>query len=86
MTITATEKRQGMPAPEPGHGAARLEAIPSPQFTRQDPPALPQSRRDSVPAGVAADQILAIQKTTQRPAATLPPANPHRPNWPHRRA
>ncbi len=66
-----------MPAPDPGHGAARLEAIPSPQLTRQDPPAPPQSRRDTMPAGLAAAQTLAVQQTTQRPQATLPASNPH---------
>ncbi len=60
-----------MPAPDPGHGAARLEAIPSPQFTRQDPPAPSQSRRDTRPAGLAADRILTIQQATQRPADTV---------------
>ena len=38
-----------------------------------------------VPAGVAAGQILAIQRATQPPAAILPPSNPHRPGKPHRR-
>jgi hypothetical protein len=39
-----------MPASDPGHGAARLKASPNPQFTQQDPPAPPQSRRDSTPS------------------------------------
>ncbi len=73
----ATYTNHGAMAPAPGHGAARLEAIPSPQFTRQDPPAPPQSRRDTMPAGLAAAQTLAVQQTTQRPQATLPASNPH---------
>ncbi len=75
-----------MPASEPGHGAARLEATASPQFTQQDLPAPPKSRRDTMPAGLTADRILTIQQATQRPPDTLPPSNPHRPNRPHRRA
>ena len=58
----------------------------SPKFDLQDPPAPPQSRRDTMPAGLTADRILTIQQATQRPADTLPPSNPHRPNRPHRRA
>ena len=38
------------------------------------------------PAVLAAGQILAIQKATLRPPATLPPSNPHRPNHSNRRA
>ncbi len=53
-----------MPAPEPGHGAAWLKAAASPWFDPQDPPAPPQSRRDTMPAGLTADRILTIQQAT----------------------
>jgi len=54
-----------MPAPEPGHGAARLKAAgASPSFNLQDPPAPPQCRRDTMPAGLTADRILTIQQAT----------------------
>ncbi len=39
-----------MPASGPGHGAVWLKAAASPQFDLQDPPAPPQSRRDTMPA------------------------------------
>ncbi len=60
-----------MPAPEPGHGTARLEPAAGPHLTRQDPPAPPQSRRDTMPAGLAAGQFLAVQQTSQAPQATV---------------
>ncbi len=75
-----------MPAPDPGHGAARLKVAASLWFDLQDPPAPPQSRRDTMPAGLVAGQVLAIRQTTQCPQATLPPSNPHKPNRPRRRA
>jgi hypothetical protein len=75
-----------MPAPEPGHGAAWLKAAASPWFDPQDPPAPPQSRRNTMPAGLTAERILTIQQATQRPPDTLPTSNPHRPNRPNRRA
>ncbi len=58
VTIIAAEKRQACRPP-------------SPQFTRQDPPAPPQSRRDTMPAGLAAGQFLAVQQTSQAPQATV---------------
>ncbi len=79
-----------MPAPEPGHGAAWLKAAASPWFDPQDPPAPPQSRRDTMPAGLTTDRILTIQQAgddrqiprrrqipidrTTRTAAPNPPA------------
>ncbi len=53
-----------MPAPEPGHGAAWLKAAASPWFDLQDPPAPPQSRRDTMPTGLTTDRILTIQQAT----------------------
>ncbi len=38
-----------MPAPEPGHGGARLNPIPGPRLTQPDPPTPLQSRRKSTP-------------------------------------
>ncbi len=51
-----------MPAPESGHGAAWLKAAASPWFDPQDPPAPPQSRRDTMPTGLTAERILTIQQ------------------------
>ncbi len=79
-----------MPAPESGHGAAWLKAAASPWFDPQDPPAPPQSRRDTMPTGLTAERILTIQQAgddrqtprrrqipidrTARTAAPNPPA------------
>ncbi len=52
-----------MPAPEPGHGAARLKAAPNPHLTQTDPPAPPQSPRDTMPASLTADRTRTIQAT-----------------------
>ena len=78
-----------MPAFAAGHGAARLKA----SLGRPEPPVRPARPASATvkssqihSAAVAASQILAIRKTTQPPAATLPPPNPHRPGKPHRRA
>jgi hypothetical protein len=40
---------RSMPAPDAGHGAARLKLTPSPRFTQPDPPVPPPSRRKSSP-------------------------------------
>ncbi len=77
---------RAMPTFAAGHGLASFNALASPQISQQIPPVPPPSRRKSTAAAVADGQILAIQQTTQRPQATPPPSNPHRPNRPNRRA
>ena len=66
-----------MPTFAAGHGLALFNALTSPHISQQIPPVPPPSRRDTMPAGLAADRILTIRQTTQTigkyPAAVKSP-------------
>jgi hypothetical protein len=52
-----------MPAPDPGHGGARLKPVPSPHFPRQGPTAPLQSRCDTTPSVAPMATSLPSRKT-----------------------
>jgi hypothetical protein len=85
MTVTTSRSaRHAGPRARPRRRLA--QSLPEPPVHPARPASATAKSSQIHPAGGAAGHILAIQMNSHRPATTLPPSNPHRPNRPHHRA